>query len=155
MTFNNHTTETLKPDLGMPQGSPLSLILSALATRPILRLTELWDDTDLTLYVDDGNIFASGPTYHATANKLARAAQQVFTWLHDSGFSIDTEICELMFFHPRITCAATYGITPTTVTLQLPDATQIAIKPSMSIRYLGVFFTPWLDWTIHVKTMST
>ena len=25
----------------------------------------------------------------------------------------------------------------------------------MSIHYLGVFFTPCLDWTTHVKTMST
>ena len=29
------------------------------------------------------------------------------------------------------------------------------IKPSLTLRYLGVFFTPRLDWTTHVKTMST
>ena len=110
---------------------------------------------DLTLYVDDGNIFASGPTYRATANKLTKAAQQVFTWLHDASFLIDNEKCELMFFHPRITQAATYGTTPTTVTLELPDTSLITIKASISIRYLGIFFAPRLDWMVHIKTMST
>ena len=155
MSFNNYTTDTLEPALGTPQGSPLSPILSALVTGPVLRLAETWIDMDLTLYVNDGNIFASGPTYRATADKLSKAAQQVFTWLHDAGFSIDNEKCELMFFHPRITHAVTYGTAPTTVTIQLPDTSQITITPSTSIRYLGVFFTPRLDWMVHVKTMST
>ena len=155
MSFNNHTTDTLELELGMPQGSPLSLILSALVTGPILCLAESWDDTNLTLYVDDGNIFASGPTYNATADKLAKAAQQVFSWLQDSGFSVNTDKCKLMFFHPQITCNITYGTPLATVTLQFPDTSQVAIKPASSIRYLGVFFTPCLNWMVHVKTMST
>ena len=36
MAFNNFTTDTIYPDLGTPQGSPLSPILSALVTSPIL-----------------------------------------------------------------------------------------------------------------------
>ena len=103
MSFNNFTTEPLEPELGMPQGSPLSPILSALVTGPILRLAESWNDTNLTLYVDNGNLFASSPTYQGTADKLTKAAQQVFLWLQQSGFSIDVDKCEFMFFHPRIT----------------------------------------------------
>jgi hypothetical protein len=155
MSFNNHTTDTLEPELGMPQGSPLSPILSALVTSPILRLADTWDDADLTLYVDDGNIFASSPTYQGTADKLAQAARQVFLWLRDSGFSIDTEKCKLMFFHPHITHPATFGIPPTSIPLTLPDASTVSITPVTCIWYLGVFFTPHLDWTTHVKTMST
>lgn len=100
MSFNNHLTDTLEPELGMPQGSPLSPILLALVTGPILHLAKSWDDTDLTLYVKNGNIFASGPTYHATVAKLSKAAHCVFSWLQDSGFSIDMDKCELMFFRP-------------------------------------------------------
>jgi hypothetical protein len=122
MSFNNFTMEPLEPELGTPQGSPLSLILSALITGPILRLAESWKDTDLTLYVDDGNLFASSPTYQGTADKLTQAAQQVFLWLQQSGFSIDTDKCEFMFFHPRITRPATFGSPPATITLRLPDS---------------------------------
>ena len=60
-----------------------------------------------------------------------------------------------MFFHPRITRPATFGSPLATITLTLPDSSQIAIKLATSIHYLGVFFTPCLDWTTHVKTMST
>ena len=155
MSFNNHTTDTLEPELGTPQGSPLSPILSALVTGPILHLADTWDDTDLTLYVDDGNIFASSPTYQVTADKLALAAQKVFLWLQDSRFSIDTDKCELMFFRPRITRPATFRLPPTTVTLTLSDTSTVSITPATCIRYLGVFFTPHLDWTTHVQTMST
>ena len=103
MSFNNFVTDPLQPELGTPQGSPLSPILLALITRPILRLAESWDDTDLTLYVDDGNIFTSGPTYHSTVAKLSQVAQHIFSWLKESGFSIDKDKCEVMFFHPHIT----------------------------------------------------
>ena len=155
MSFNNFTTDIIEPELGTLQGSPLSLILLALVTNPILRLAESWDDTDLTLYVDDGNLFTSGPTYQATADKLTKAAQQVFSWLQDSGFSIDADKCEFMFFHPRITHEVTYSSPLATITLHFPDSSQVAIKPATSIHYLGVFFTSHLDWMTHVKIMST
>jgi hypothetical protein len=157
MAFNNHHSDTIYPDLGTPQGSPLSPILSALVTGPILQLAETWDDMDLTLYVDDGNIYASSPTYEGTAAKLTKAANQVFTWLHQSGFTVDKEKCELMFFHPKITRQheKRHGVPPKRVTLHLPDNTDVQITPAHSLRYLGVFFTPRLNWTMHVKTMST
>ena len=28
---------------------------------------------------------------------------EIFSWLRDSGFSIDMNKCEMMFFHPQIT----------------------------------------------------
>ena len=157
MAFNNYMMDMIYPDLGTPQGSPLSPILSALVTSPILRLADAWEDTDLTLYVDDGNIFASSPTYNATAAKLTKAAQQVFSWLHDSGFSVDNDKCEVMFFHPKKMAKheVRHGLPPPKVNIWLPDGSDISIKPSSTLRYLGVLFTPRLDWTTHVKTMST
>ena len=157
MAFNNHCTDAISPDLGTPQGSPLSPILSALVTGPILRLAEAWEDTDLTLYVDDGNIFVSSPTYEGTAAKLTRAANQVLSWLQDSGFTIDKDKFEVMFFHPKLTRKheTRHGTPPQTITLHAPDNTDVTITPACSLRYLGVFFTPRLNWTTHVKTMST
>ena len=157
MSFNNFVTNPLQPELGTPQGIPPSPILSALITRPILCLVESWKDMDLTLYVDNSNIFASGPTYNSTVAKLSEAAQHVFSWLRQSGFSVDKDKCELMFFHPRVTptSGSKYSIPPQTVSLQLPDDSLISVKLATSMQYLGVFFTPHLDWTVHVKTMST
>ena len=157
MSFNNHLTDDIFPDLGTPQGSPLSPILSALVTGPILRLADTWTDTDLTLYVDNGNIFASSPTYEATTAKLTRAANQVSVWLQQAGFSVDKDKCEVMFFHPKLTPkhVEKHGKPPSKINLLLPNDTDITIKPAAFIRYLGVFFTPRLNWSTHVKIIST
>ena len=135
MSFNNHHTDNIHPELGTPQGSPLSPILSALVTGPILCLAKAWEDTDLTLYVNDGNIFASSPTYNATADKLTKAAHYVFSWLRDSGFSVNQDKCEVMFFHPKMTPKhkVRHGSPPRTIKLQLPDNTEITIKPASSL----------------------
>lgn len=155
MSFNNHMTDPLEPDPGTPQGSPLSPILSALVMGPILWLAETWVDSDLTLYVDNGSIFASGPTYKATTEKLTRAASCVFTWLRNSGFSVDADKCEMMFFHPWTTWDNLHRTPPMTITVQLTEDTTTTIKPATSICYLGMFFTPHLNWTTHVQIMST
>ena len=155
MEFNNHTMDPLHPNLGTLQGSPLSPILSALVTGPILRLAELWDDSDLTLYVDDGSIFASGPTYNATADKLSKAVTKAFSWLHDSGFQIDAEKCEVMFFHPRSHMKKFYRTPPPRLEIPIEGQDMITVTPATSLRYLGVFFTPKLNWMTHVQIMST
>jgi hypothetical protein len=157
MSFNNFTTDDIFPDLGTPQGSPLSPILSVLVTGPILRLAKDWNDTDLTLYIDDGNIFASSPTYEATAAKLTKAANEVFVWLQQAGFSVDKDKCEVMFFHPKLTWkhVEKHGKPPPTLNLLLPNGTDVVIKPATFIRYLGVFFMPRLNWSTHVKVLST
>ena len=60
-----------------------------------------------------------------------------------------------MFFQPRITKAVTFGVPPSSLTLSLPDSSTITITLASHICYLGVFFTPRLDWSTHVKIMST
>jgi hypothetical protein len=60
-----------------------------------------------------------------------------------------------MFFQPRTTKESLHGSQPTFITLHLPDGTTTAIMPATSIHYLGVFFTPCLNWLMRVKVMST
>ena len=155
MEFNNHTTDEIHPKLGTPQGSPLSPILSALVTGPVLRSAEQWVNSDLTLYVDDGSIFASGPMYKAMADKLTTAATQAFSWLRDSGFQIDVDKCEAMFFRPRSRLVKLYGSPPPLLEIPIDGQRPITVKPATSLRYLGVFFTLKLNWTTHVQIMST
>ena len=55
---------------GTPQGLPLFPILSALYTTLLLEITDKWVHRDLSLYVDDGAIYASSATTTA-ANEAA------------------------------------------------------------------------------------
>jgi Reverse transcriptase (RNA-dependent DNA polymerase) len=78
ISFNDFTSSSFRPNVGTPQGSPLSPILSALYTAPILAESNQ-NNKELSLYVDDGAIFASGPTYITAASKACDMASHLIT----------------------------------------------------------------------------
>jgi hypothetical protein len=140
---------------GTPQGSLVSPVLSALFTAPLLHMTQEWVDADFSLYVDDGNVFASGPTFDSAALCAATAANKVLVWLQSFGLTIDADKTEAMFFHPSNPSPLRFGRPPRGLTLSNGGDGRIHITPCSSLRYLGVFFTPKLSWTVHVKTLAT
>jgi len=85
ISFNDFTGDAWTLSDGSPQGSPLSPILSAIYTFPLLRLTESWNFCSLQLYVDDGSITASGPTFRSSARTAAQYYEVVSDWLLHCG----------------------------------------------------------------------
>jgi hypothetical protein len=63
--MEEHTSTQFDITNGMPQGSPLSLILSTLYTTQLLKIANMWTHCDLSMYVDDGAIFATSATTKA------------------------------------------------------------------------------------------
>jgi hypothetical protein len=143
LSFNNHLSQPFQPTLGTPQGSPLSPILSAITTSPLLQESLDFNAADLTLYVDDSRIYTSGPTFISTLDKLVCSFETILCLLCLMGLKVDSEKTKVMFFHPHIT--PHHGKCPDTVTIAISNGKTLTVKPSSSIHYLGVFFTPKLD----------
>ena len=70
---------------GTPQGSPLSPILSALYTSSLIEASERWTYCDLSMYVDDGTIYAVSATTTAAATQAHLYYTEVLKWLDDNG----------------------------------------------------------------------
>jgi hypothetical protein len=82
----------------IPQGSPLSPILSTLYTANLLENTQSWQHQELTLYVDDGAIYTTGPTTETMTNSAIQGLKQALGWLHCNGLTADPSKTELMIF---------------------------------------------------------
>jgi Reverse transcriptase (RNA-dependent DNA polymerase) len=152
LSFNGYLSESFAPSQGTPQGSPLSPILSAITTSPLLHRSLDFQDGDLTLYVDDGCLYASGPTFISALRKVTRLFETVLSLLHRMGLEADPDKTEVMFFHPRIT--PHHGLRPVTTTINIGTGKTLVVTLSNSVRYLGVFFTPKLDWKLHITMMA-
>ncbi len=72
-----HTSDPFTISHSTPQGSPLSLILSAFYTSALLHHMMSWQHSDLSLYVNDGAIYTTSATERAAASKVAAKYKEV------------------------------------------------------------------------------
>ena len=152
--FNGWASALFKALNGTPQGSPLSPILSAVYTIPLLRLAERWVWLMLSLYVDDGNLTASGPTHHESVKWVITGFAIVSDWLKRCGLRTDPDKTEFIsFFNPRWSHNLK-GPPPHNIVLQDASNGEISVPRSPSVRYLGIFIHYKLSWDLHVRTMA-
>ncbi len=152
LKLGNHISAPFPLSHGTPQGLPLSPILSVIYTSTLLTLADSWELSDLTLYVDDGAIFAtSATTVLASLTTVARF-KQVLQWLSDNSLSADPTKTELMVFSwarpQNLIGGHIFG-----TRYRDSDATH-RITTVTRLRYLSVFLTNMLSWQHHVTIMA-
>ena len=153
LSFNNYTSDPFELDHGTPQGSPLSPILSAIYTSPLLHLTNRsWIHKGLKMYVDDGGIQGTSITHREAAKAVARGYEDVVQWLHRNGLTVDKDKTEFISFSPRH--STHLGARVPRLGLRDPVHGEYAVAASKHVRYLGIFIQNDLGWTTHVRTMA-
>jgi len=132
-----------------PQGSPLLPILSALYMASLLDLASCWRHHDLTLYVDNGAIFATSTTALTATQSTIISFKLALHWLANNGLSANPAKMELMVFqpcqHPNLTGGHIYSG-------HYQDSESLHhISMVSSLHYLRVFLTNDLKWDKHIS----
>jgi len=69
---------------------------------PLLKyINRTWLWHSLNLYVDDGSIFATGPTYRTAIKAAAAGLEDILGWLKRNGLRTDLDKTEFMIFKYR------------------------------------------------------
>jgi ribonuclease HI len=136
--------------VGIPQGSPISPILSSIYTAFALNALDGIPNVSLRAYVDDQLLLATTSSVEQNAARLTEAFKAVQRRLIALGLSIDFDKSELIHFtRSRVDSAS---LPP--VDLNPPQGMPIRIKPASVIRWLGIFFDRKLNFKSHVQTMA-
>jgi hypothetical protein len=142
--------------MGMPQGSPVSPILSIIYASPLLHLVKRWTDMVNMMYINNGNIFVQAPTYKALECTLRMYYTACHTWCLKARLMIEPEKTELIFFSCPRPNPALHGQRPTTIFLSNWECCMYyTVQATDHIHYLGLYFDHKLSWDKHVSIITT
>ena len=150
LKFNGQTSDPFDFEVGTPQGSPVSPVLSIIYTSPLLHKMKRWTESSLGMYIDDGVIFACGREWNQIENTMRRGYSECADWLTRAGLNIEPDKSELIFFRRR---GEKSNPPPYT---HLPNhalQTYYRVPSTNTIRYLGFYFDTHLNWSHHVDTV--
>ena len=102
------------------------------------------------MYVDNGLLFACGPTWDTVTDVLRSHYTACDDWLRRAGLAAEPEKTELMFFQKPYTHNPVTP--PHSLTLPSP-AGPYNVTAATTVRYLGFFFHHRLKWEPHVCIM--
>lgn len=136
---------------GVPQGSPVSPILSVIYSSPVSRALSatpslsplLLYPTTVRSYIDDFSFLAIGADTTDTTDALRLSLSDIQEQLHAIGMTMDPAKSELIHFSRR---RDPHLLRP----LILNDA---VIPASPVVRWLGIFFDPTLSFNKHVEIL--
>ena len=150
LCFNGRTSDAFELAIGMPQGSPVSLVLSIIYKVPLLYKIRSWSNASLGMYIDDGAIFACGKEWTNIEESMRYGYSMCINWLTRAGLNIEPDKTELMFFRKPRECTEP----PPYIHLPLPmQSMYYQVQRLTMIQYLGFFFDACLNWMQHVEIM--
>ena len=153
LRFNGILSEQRDQPVGVPQGSPLSPVLSITYMSSLLHKMARWNNSSLGMYVDDGILFACAPDWEGVETLLHARYTVCEDWLRMLGLAIEPDKTEVMFFEK----ARERHATPLPRCLLLPDRegnTYYSVMPAGTLRYLGFFFQKRQKWDHHITIMA-
>src|ERR1700686_129771 len=139
-----HTSDWIPTETGIPQGSPLSPVLFLFFVSELLSsLQRVHDGTLAFGFVDDTNIVAWGDSASDNCRRLQDAHDTCLRWAQRHGASFAPDKYKLIHFTKRRKDPD--GDLASTVRINAHE-----VQPVESLRVLGVWVDPKMDWKSHV-----
>ena len=143
LKLQEYTAPSIPIETGIPQGSPLSLILYLFYNADLIEACRT-DNSEAVGYVDDASTLAVGPSAAKNCKTLKAIHRKAEDWARKHGSQFAPAKYELVHFTRDPDVSTTHA-------LHLPRAT---IKASPSCRYLGVQMDSRLRWDYHREAME-
>ena len=99
--FNGFRGNPFDVDFSSPQGSPLSPIISAIYTSPLLRRVQIWIHKTLSLFIDDSSVYAASVSIRGAAATAISVVEEILGWLKRNGLCAAKEKTEFMSISPK------------------------------------------------------
>ena len=163
--WNNFFSKNYDINNGVPQGNPLSPVISTLYNSAITRLLFPFDSTlrfNCSSYIDDFILVVMSPSLSSNVDKLEDGYRALAKAFHKLGLAVKPSKTELMHFAAK-NLATKRGQKP----LQFPipfaslpsvklhplakNEPTFIIEPTKEWHYLGFFFDPFFSFSSHVS----
>jgi hypothetical protein len=140
LRFNGFVSDLIV--VGAPQGSPISPVRSIIYTYPLLLKMHQWNNSSLSMYVDDGLIFACGASYDSVSHRLRSALQP-----SAKNGSCDRDLVS----SPK---KPSSFISPVPAHWLYARLTYYRIDATNCVRYLGFHIDFKLQWKQHISIVA-
>jgi hypothetical protein len=145
LAFDGKEGEPIQILTGVPQGSPVSPILSIIFFATLYsKLEQQCPDISLIGFADDTNLVAFSRTATANIRQLTAAWTICAGWAAECGMAFSAEKSGLIHF--------TRAHRAPTEAIQLGQAT---IRPTEDARFLGVWVDRKLSWSAHTRHLKS
>jgi hypothetical protein len=139
-----YTSDWISTRSGIPQGSPLSPVLFLFFISELLEVFQRPDGGTLGFgFVDDTNIIAWGDSAKENCERLSNVHKTCLEWARRHGAAFAPDKYQLIHFTRRRNNARN----DLASTVQIGDH---AVRPQQSLRVLGVWVDPKLNWKAHI-----
>ncbi|KAI5117848.1 hypothetical protein M0805_002280 [Coniferiporia weirii] len=151
ISFDGTTTPlTPKPNLGTPQGSPASPILSTIFAGLVLCCFQ-WHGCKLLVYVNDHLIVCIGASVTANCKTLTGAYHHLNRLFNRISLNIESAKTEALHFHPPRHKLGYHGWD----TMGIQISADTLVRPSIPLQWLGIWWDLGLSFKPHVEHMRS